>query len=91
MNDKLKLIVVSGPTAIGKTELSVLLARELDCDIISADSRQIYREMNIGTAKPSAKELESAKHYFINYKSIQDYYSAGRFELDVIKLLSKSK
>jgi tRNA dimethylallyltransferase len=89
MNDKLKLIVVSGPTAIGKTELSVLLARELDCDIISADSRQIYREMNIGTAKPSAKELESAKHYFINYKSIQDYYSAGRFELDVIKLLSK--
>jgi len=89
MNDKLKLIVVSGPTAIGKTELSVLLARGFDCDIISADSRQIYREMNIGTAKPSAQELEAATHYFINYKSIQDYYSAGRFELDVIKLLSK--
>jgi len=89
MNDKLKLIVVSGPTGIGKTELSILLARELNCDIISADSRQIYREMNIGTAKPSAQELEAAKHHFINYKSIHDYYSAGRFEVDVIRLLNK--
>ncbi len=89
MNDKLKLIVVSGPTGIGKTELSVQLARKLDCDILSADSRQIYREMNIGTAKPTLQELEAAKHYFINYKSIHEYYSAGRFEVDVVKLLSK--
>ena len=88
MNDKLKLIVVSGPTAIGKTELSLQLARKLDCDIISADSRQIYREMNIGTAKPTLQELEAAKHHFINFKSIREYYSAGRFEVDVLKLLS---
>lgn len=89
MNDKLKLIVVLGPTAIGKTELSIQLARALNCDIISADSRQIYREMNIGTAKPSVKELDATKHHFINFKSIHDYYSAGRFEIDVIKLLNK--
>jgi len=91
MNDKLKLIVVSGPTAIGKTDLSIRLAKVLECDIISADSRQIYREMDIGTAKPSPQELASVKHYFINYKSIHDYYSAGRFELDTIELLKGYK
>jgi tRNA dimethylallyltransferase len=91
MNDKLKLIVVSGPTAIGKTDLSIQLAKALDCDIISADSRQIYREMDIGTAKPSPQELASVKHYFINYKSIHDYYSAGRFELETIELLKRYK
>ena len=89
MNDKLKLIVVSGPTAIGKTDLSIQLAKALDCDIISADSRQIYREMDIGTAKPSPQELASVKHYFINYKSIHDYYSAGRFETDTLELLKR--
>ncbi len=87
MNDKLKLIVVSGPTGIGKTDLSIQLAKALNCDIISADSRQIYREMDIGTAKPSPQELASVKHYFINHKSIHDYYSAGRFELETIELL----
>ncbi len=91
MNDKLKLIVVSGPTAIGKTDLSIQLAKALECDIISADSRQIYREMDIGTAKPSPQELALVKHYFINYKSIYDYYSAGRFEVDTIALLKRYK
>jgi tRNA dimethylallyltransferase len=89
MNDKLKLIVVSGPTAIGKTELSIQLAKELECDIISADSRQIYREMDIGTAKPSPQELAAVRHHFINYKSIHDYYSAGRFEVDTLELLKR--
>jgi tRNA dimethylallyltransferase len=89
MNDKLKLIVVSGPTAIGKTELSIHLAKELNCDIISADSRQIYREMSIGTAKPAPKELAAVKHHFINYKSINEYYSAGRFEVDTLELLKR--
>jgi len=89
MNDQLKLIVVLGPTAIGKTELSIRLALKLNCDIISADSRQIYREMNIGTAKPTFQDLKTVKHHFTNYKSIHDYYSAGRFEVDVMKLLSK--
>lgn len=89
MNDKLKLIVVSGPTSIGKTEISIQLAKELDCDIISADSRQIYSEMNIGTAKPSPQELSEVTHHFINYKSIHEYYSAGRFEVDTLELLKK--
>ena len=71
MNDKLKLIVVSGPTAIGKTELSIQLALKLNCDIISADSRQIYREMNIGTAKPSSQDLDAVKHHFITEYKLQ--------------------
>ena len=89
MNDSLKLIVIAGPTAVGKTDLSIKLALNLGCEIISADSRQIYKEMNIGTAKPSVKELEVVKHHFINYKSIHDYYSAGRFEVDVLSMLNQ--
>lgn len=89
MNDKLKLIVITGPTAVGKTSLALKIAMELGCDIISADSRQIYKELNIGTAKPTAKELKMARHHFIDYKSIHEYYSAGRFEEDVIRLLAK--
>jgi len=89
LSDKLKLIVISGPTAVGKTCLSINLALDLDCEIISADSRQLYEEMNIGTAKPSVEELKKVKHHFINVKSIHDYYSAGRFEVDVLKLLKR--
>ena len=87
MNDK-KLIVIAGPTAVGKTDLAIRIAVNLECDIISADSRQIYKEMNIGTAKPSGEKLKQVKHYFINYISIHDYYSAGRFEVDVMDLLN---
>ena len=87
MSDKSKLIVIAGPTAIGKTDLAIKLALELDCEIISADSRQIYKEMNIGTAKPTQAQLNAVQHHFINYKSIHEYYSAGRFEVDVIKML----
>jgi tRNA dimethylallyltransferase len=83
------LIVVAGPTAAGKTKLSIRLAQEIGSEIISADSRQFYREMKIGTAAPSADELQSVKHHFIGTKSIQEPYTAGMFELEVIELLKK--
>ena len=81
------LIVIIGPTAIGKTELCIELAESLNTEIISADSRQIYNELNVGTAKPSEKELKRVPHHFIGKKSIHDYYTAGMFELDVLELL----
>jgi len=83
------LIVIVGPTAIGKTELCIDLAESLNTEIISADSRQIYKELNIGTAKPGEDELNRVKHHFIGTKSIFDYYTAGMFELDVLKLLEE--
>lgn len=81
------LIVIIGPTAIGKTDLCIDLAESFNTEIISADSRQIYKELNIGTAKPGEDELNRVKHHFIGTKSIFDYYTAGMFELDVLKLL----
>ncbi len=81
------LIVISGPTAVGKTDLCITLAQKLHTDIISADSRQIYREMKIGTARPDEQTLNKAKHYFIGTKSIHDYYTAGMFELEVLDML----
>lgn len=83
------LVVIAGPTAVGKTELCLKLARELDTEILSADSRQFYKEMNIGTAKPSGQELEQVKHYFINSHSITEEYSCGAFESDALHLLGK--
>jgi tRNA dimethylallyltransferase len=82
------LISIVGPTAIGKTSLAIQLAEKYSTEIISADSRQFYREMNIGTAKPSVSELNSAKHHLINNKSVVDNYSIGEFEQDAIKLIS---
>ncbi len=81
------LIVIVGPTAIGKTSLSIELAKELKCEIISADSRQFYKEISIGTAKPTDDELTQVKHHFINNLSIHDEYSAGKFELDALNCL----
>ena len=81
------LIVIIGPTAIGKTELCIELAESFNTEIISADSRQIYKELNIGTAKPGKEDLERVPHHFIGTKSIHDYYTAGMFELDVLQLL----
>lgn len=81
------LITIAGPTAVGKTALAVKLAKALETQIISADSRQFFRELNIGTAKPSPEELQEVKHYFINTHSIAESYSAGDFERDVLKLL----
>lgn len=87
-NSKLKcLLVIAGPTAIGKTTLAIQLAQHYNCDILSADSRQFFREMNIGTAKPDAAELTAAPHHFIDSLSIDDNYSVGDFERDALKKL----
>lgn len=75
-----KLIVIAGPTASGKTSLSVALAKQLNASIISADSRQFYKELSIGTAKPTEKEMEGVPHYFIGSHSITTPLSAGQFE-----------
>ena len=84
------LIVVAGPTAVGKTSLAIELAKHYNAEIISADSRQFYREMNIGTAKPSALELAEVPHHFINNISIHTKnYSAGRYEHEVIEFLEE--
>jgi tRNA dimethylallyltransferase len=82
------LISVVGPTAIGKTKLAIELAKHYKTEIISADSRQFFKEMKIGTAVPSEEELAQAPHHFIQHISIKDTYSVGDFEKDTIELLS---
>lgn len=86
---KKDLIIVTGPTAIGKTALSIALAKELNCPIISADSRQFFKEMNIGTAKPSKEEMQGVPHYFIDSHSIFEDYNVGKFESEAIEQLEK--
>ena len=81
------LVCVVGPTAVGKTAVGIQLAQYANTAIISADSRQFYQEMNIGTAKPSAEELAAVPHYFVNSHRLTDLYSAGDFERDVLALL----
>jgi tRNA dimethylallyltransferase len=81
------LIVVAGPTAVGKTAVSVSLAERFKTEIISADSRQFFREMNIGTAKPSPKDLSRIKHHFINSHSIREDYDAAQYGEDALKLI----
>lgn len=81
------LITIVGPTAIGKTALSIQLAKAFNADIISCDSRQFYKEMSIGTAVPEPEELSSAKHHFIQNRSIFDNYNVGEFERDALKKL----
>lgn len=83
------LITIIGPTAIGKTSLSIALAQYFDCDIISCDSRQFFKEMSIGTAVPKVEELVSATHHFIQNKSIFDEYTVGDFERDSIAKLDE--
>ncbi len=83
------LIVVAGPTAVGKTELCIELAKELGTEIVSADSRQFFRELTIGTAKPTEAELRAVPHHFINTHSIAAPYSAGDYERDALRLLDK--
>ena len=74
------LITIVGPTAIGKTSLAIKLAKKYKTEVISADSRQFYRELNIGTAKPSKDELLSIKHHLINNISVTDKYDISHFE-----------
>ena len=81
------LIVITGPTAVGKTDLCMEIARQLDIPIINADSRQLFRELQIGTASPTADQLASVRHYFVGTLGIGDYYSASMYEEDVMKLL----
>ena len=83
------LIIIAGPTAAGKTALAIQIAKHFKTEIISADSRQFYREMNIGTAKPSKEELEVIPHHLIDSHSIVDSFSVGDFEKEVINLLEK--
>jgi tRNA dimethylallyltransferase len=84
-----KLIVIVGPTAIGKTSLSIALAQHFNCEIISCDSRQFFKEMTIGTAVPSQEELAGAQHYFIQNKSIFENYTVGDFEKEAIAKLDE--
>ena len=83
------LITIIGPTAIGKTALSIALAQHFGCDIISCDSRQFFKEMKIGTAVPSDEELAAAPHHFIQNKSIFESYSVGDFEQEALTKLEK--
>ncbi|APS40132.1 tRNA (adenosine(37)-N6)-dimethylallyltransferase MiaA [Salegentibacter sp. T436] len=83
------LLNVVGPTAIGKTSLAINLAKKFNTEIISADSRQFYKEMRIGTAVPSTEELEAAKHHFIQHISIEDAYNVGDFEAEAIQKLEE--
>lgn len=82
-------MIVVGPTASGKTEYAISLAKKYSSPVISCDSRQIYREMTIGTAVPDPSQLAAVKHYFIHFKSVRDYYTAGMYEEDAISLIEK--
>ena len=81
------LLVITGATAVGKTDFAVKMAKQYQTSIISADSRQFYKEMAIGTASPSVEDMQTIPHYFVGNLSIFDYYSVSRFEQDVLALL----
>lgn len=81
------LIVITGPTASGKTALAIEIAKKWGCDIISADSRQMYRGLNIGTAAPTPHELAQVRHHFVHTLDLEQPYSAAQFEADVLNLL----
>ena len=83
------LLVILGPTAVGKTELSLQVAEHFGCPIINADSRQIYKEIEIGTASPTAEELARVKHYFVHTLPLDAYYSAAEYEKEVLALLEE--
>lgn len=83
------LVVLMGPTAVGKTDLSLQLAEHLACPILNCDSRQIYRDLRIGTAAPTQQQLSRVKHYFVGTLALEEYYSAARYESDVLQLSEK--
>lgn len=84
-----KLSIVLGPTGVGKTELAIDMALSAASPVISCDSRQIFKEMKIGTAPPSSEQLSAVKHYFIFSHSVADYYTAGRYEIEALALLEE--
>lgn len=84
-----KLIIILGPTAVGKTDYSIETALKYGSPIISCDSRQIYREMSIGTAVPSAGQLAAVQHYFIHSHTVTDLYTAGKYELEALELINR--
>ena len=83
-----KLIIILGPTAVGKTDYSIETALRYGSPVISCDSRQIYREMSIGTAVPSKEQLDAVKHYFIHSHTVTELYTAGKYELEALKLIN---
>lgn len=83
------LIVILGPTAVGKTELTLSLAEHYACPILNCDSRQIYRDMRIGTAAPTQEQLDRVKHYFVGQLNLDEYYSAAKYEQEVLQLTSE--
>ena len=84
-----RLIIILGPTAVGKTDYSIETALRYDSPVISCDSRQIYKEMTIGTAVPSAAQLSAVQHYFIHSHTVKDLYTAGKYELEALDLINR--
>ena len=89
VNQSKYLIVIVGPTAVGKTSLSIELAQKIHAEIISCDSRQFYKELEIGTAKPSKEEIEKVPHHFVNNLSIADDYTVMNFEKEALLKINK--
>lgn len=87
INSEKYLVVIAGPTAVGKTDVAINLAKEWNTEIISADSRQFYNEMSIGTAKPDPKQLSEVKHHFVGQLSVHDYFNVSKFESEALELL----
>ena len=83
------LIILLGPTGVGKTELSLRVAEHFGSPIISSDSRQLYKDLPIGTAAPTAAQMARVKHYLVGTLALTDYYSASQFEEDVLSLLNQ--
>ena len=84
-----KLIIILGPTAVGKTDYSIEMALKHESPIISCDSRQIYKEMTVGTAVPSAEQLSAVQHYFIHSHTVEQLYTAGKYELEALDLINR--
>jgi len=89
MKSKRKLLAILGPTAVGKTDYSIEAALKYDSPVISCDSRQIYKEMSIGTAVPDASQLAAVKHYFIHSHSVTQLYTAGKYEVEALELINR--
>ena len=86
---KRRLVIILGPTAVGKTDYSIEMALKYGSPVISCDSRQIYKEMSIGTAVPSQEQLDAVKHYFIHSHTVTDLYTAGKYELEALELINR--